>query len=82
MTRVWMKCFKCNDFKWYYLYKYYVWLVSAVLQIFADVISNLAVSLDKAFIVLKFNIHFDNPKDLLRTAFVSIQDSVHNMAYW
>ena len=43
---------------------------------FTDFISNLVISLDKALIVGDFNIHFDNPQDPLRTAFVSILDSV------
>ncbi|KAI5085474.1 hypothetical protein C0J45_5310, partial [Silurus meridionalis] len=43
---------------------------------FADFITNLATSLDKALIVGDFNIHFDNQEDSLRAAVVSILDSV------
>ncbi|XP_053481003.1 uncharacterized protein LOC128607830 [Ictalurus furcatus] len=43
---------------------------------FADFVSNLVVSVDKALIVGDFNIHFDNLEDPLRIAVVSILDSV------
>ncbi len=39
---------------------------------FADFVSNLVVSVNKALIVCDFNIYFDNPEDPLRTAVVSI----------
>uniref|UniRef100_A0AAQ6IK29 Endonuclease/exonuclease/phosphatase domain-containing protein n=1 Tax=Anabas testudineus TaxID=64144 RepID=A0AAQ6IK29_ANATE len=43
---------------------------------FADFLSNLVVSVDKALIAGDFNIHFENPEDPLRTAFMSILDSL------
>ncbi|KAF4078917.1 hypothetical protein AMELA_G00187270 [Ameiurus melas] len=43
---------------------------------FADFVSNLVVSVNKALIVGDFNIHFDSLEDPLRTAVVSILDSV------
>ncbi|XP_060770970.1 uncharacterized protein LOC132881920 [Neoarius graeffei] len=48
---------------------------SEFLSEFADFISDLVISLDKALVVGDFNIHFDNPEDPLKTAFVSILDS-------
>ncbi|XP_058263764.1 uncharacterized protein LOC131364606 [Hemibagrus wyckioides] len=49
---------------------------SEFLSEFGDFTSNLVVYLDKALIVGDFNIHFDKPEDPLRTAGVSILDSL------
>lgn len=43
---------------------------------FADFLTNLVVSTEKVLIVGDFNIHMDNENDTLRSAFLSITDSI------
>uniref|UniRef100_A0AAY4DRN7 Reverse transcriptase domain-containing protein n=1 Tax=Denticeps clupeoides TaxID=299321 RepID=A0AAY4DRN7_9TELE len=49
---------------------------SEFLSEFTDFVSNLVVSVDKALIVGDINIHCDKLEDSLRTAFLSLLDSV------
>ncbi len=46
------------------------------IKYFSDFLSELVLAADKALIVGDFNIHVDNDKDALRSAYIDILNSI------